>query len=146
MITLIMLTSTGLDIYDNMNDKLKETINYLIVGGLTTVVSIVSYLLFRLVISNITVCTILSWICAVAFAYFANRIFVFKSKSKKYVKEVSSFVGSRIFSLLVEIAFMFVTVTLLHIDDRIAKLLVQVIITVLNYITSKLFVFKKKKD
>ena len=141
-----MLVSICLDIYDNMNDKLKETINYIIVGGLTTIVSILSYNIFRFSSSNVTLCTILSWICAVSFAYFANRTFVFQSKNKNYLKEIFSFVGSRIFSLLVEIAFMFVTVNLLHINDRIAKILVQFIILVLNYITSKLFVFKKKKD
>ena len=146
MITILMLVSICLDIYDNMNDKLKETINYIIVGGLTTIVSILSYNIFRFISSNVTLCTILSWICAVSFAYFANRTFVFQSKNKNYLKEISSFVGSRIFSLLVEIAFMFVTVNLIHINDRIAKILVQFIILVLNYITSKLFVFKKKKD
>ena len=146
MITLLMIISKCLDIYDNMNDGLKETVNYIIVGGLTTVVSILSYNLFRIPFSNITLCTVLSWICAVSFAYFANRVFVFQSKSKNYIKEISSFVGSRIFSLLVEIVFMFVMASLVHINDRIAKILVQFIVLVLNYITSKLFVFKKKKD
>ena len=144
MITLIMLSSKCLEIYDNMNNQLKETINYLIVGGLTTIISIASYNIFRLFSGNITLCTVLSWICAVAFAYFANRIFVFKSKSKKYFKEVTSFVGSRIFSLVVELVFMIVMTDIIHINDKIAKIIVQFIIVVLNYITSKLFVFKKK--
>ena len=144
MITGIVIIGKLLEVYDNLDSRLKETFNYLVVGFLTTVVSIVSYNLFRFVISNITVCTILSWICAVLFAYITNRIFVFNSKEKNILKEVTNFTLSRIFSLVVEIIVMFILATLLRINDRIAKILVQFIIVVLNYITSKLFVFKKK--
>ena len=146
MISLTLMIGKALEIYENLDKRLKETINYLIVGFLTTVVSIVSYNLFRFVISDITVCTVLSWICAVAFAYVTNRVFVFESKNKNYVKEISSFVGSRIFSLVVEIVVMLILTSLLKINDRIAKIIVQFIIVVLNYITSKLFVFKKKDN
>ena len=144
MISLILLIGFGLNIYDNLNERLKETINYLIVGGLTTVVSIASYNIFRFFIENITVCTILSWICAVLFAYITNRIFVFNSKEKNIIKEIASFTASRIFSLIVEIIVMFILTSIFKINDRIAKIIVQFIIVVLNYITSKIFVFKKK--
>ncbi len=142
--SILLLIAKGFEIYDNLNKNLKETLNYLIVGFLTTVVSIVSYNLFRFVISNITVCTVLSWICAVLFAYITNRIFVFNSKEKNIVKEATSFTASRIFSLLVEIAVMFILTSPFKINDRIAKIIVQFIIVVLNYVTSKIFVFKKK--
>ena len=144
MISLILLIGFGLNIYDNLNSRLKETINYLIVGGLTTVVSIASYNIFRFFIENITVCTILSWVCAVLFAYITNRIFVFNSKEKNIIKEIASFTASRIFSLIVEIIVMFILTSIFKINDRIAKIIVQFIIVVLNYITSKIFVFKKK--
>lgn len=144
MISLILLIGFGLNIYDNLNSRLKETINYLIVGGLTTVVSIASYNIFRFFIENITICTILSWICAVLFAYITNRIFVFNSKEKNIIKEIASFTASRIFSLIVEIIVMFILTSIFKINDRIAKIIVQFIIVVLNYITSKIFVFKKK--
>lgn len=124
--------------------KYKEIIHYLIVGVLTTIVSLASYYLFRLFISNYQVCTILSWITAVLFAYVTNKIFVFESKNKNIIKEFSEFVGARIMTLLFEMLFMFVTVELIHINDRIAKLIVQVFITILNYVLSKLFVFKKR--
>ena len=82
--------------------KYEEIINYLIVGGLTTIVSLGSYYLciytfldpdvwYQLQAANI-----ISWICAVTFAYFANRIFVFKSKNQKKFKEAVSFYGSRV--------------------------------------------------
>lgn len=130
--------------------KYEEIINYLIVGGLTTIVSLGSYYLciytfldpdvwYQLQAANI-----ISWICAVTFAYLANRIFVFKSKNQKKLKEAVSFYGSRIATLLMDMGIMFVFVTLLNFNDKIMKLVVQVVVTVANYILSKLFVFKKK--
>ena len=130
--------------------KYEEIINYLIVGGLTTIVSLGSYYLciytfldpdvwYQLQAANI-----ISWICAVTFAYFANRIFVFKSKNQKKFKEAVSFYCSRVATLLMDMGIMFLFVTLLHLNDKIMKLVVQVVVTVANYILSKLFVFKKK--
>lgn len=130
--------------------KYEEIINYLIVGGLTTIVSLGSYYLciytfldpdvwYQLQAANI-----ISWISAVTFAYFANRIFVFKSKNQKKFKEAVSFYGSRVATLLMDMGIMFVFVTLLHLNDKIMKLVVQVVVTIANYILSKLFVFKKK--
>lgn len=130
--------------------KYEEIINYLIVGGLTTVVSLGTYYFcvytfldpenaFQLQLANI-----ISWICCVTFAYFANRIFVFKSKRKDKLKEAVSFYSSRIATLLMDMGIMFVFVTLLHLNDKIMKLVVQVVVTVANYVLSKLFVFKKK--
>lgn len=130
--------------------KYEEIINYLIVGGLTTVVSLGSYYLCIYTFLNpdvwyqLQAANIISWICAVTFAYFANRIFVFKSKNQKKLKEAVSFYSSRIATLLMEMGIMFVFVTLLHLNDKIMKLVVQVVVTVANYILSKIFVFKKK--
>jgi putative flippase GtrA len=145
MISLLLLVGKAFEIYDNLDKRLKETLNYLIVGFLTTVVSIVSYYLLRLVIDSITICTVLSWILAVCFAYITNRVFVFQSKNTNYIKEIIDFVGSRIFSLLVELAVMLLLTKIFKIDDKIAKIIVQFIVVVLNYVTMKLFVFKKKE-
>ncbi len=130
--------------------KYEEIINYLIVGVLTTVVSLVSYFLCTMTFLNpnnsieLQIANIISWILAVTFAYFTNRIFVFKSKNKNKVKEAASFVGSRIVSLLMDMAIMFIIVSVLHLNDKIGKLVSQVIVTIANYILSKLFVFKKR--
>ena len=123
--------------------KYKEIINYIIVGGCTTVVSIVSYYLFRLIISNYLVCTILSWVVAVLFAYVTNRIFVFESIDKNIIVEFIKFVMARVLSLLSELLVMFILVDLIRVDDKIAKIIVQFIVLVLNYIFSKVFVFRK---
>ncbi len=145
MITGILLIIFGLKIYDNLDNKIKEILKYLIVGGLTTVVSIVSYYIVRLFIENYLVCTVISWIFAVAFAYITNRVFVFNSKRENIFKECTEFVFSRILSLVAEVAVMYLLVDFLNISDKISKIIVQVIIVMLNYIFSKLFVFKENK-
>jgi putative flippase GtrA len=131
--------------------KYEEVIRYLIVGVLTTVVSLVTYYICVITILDpkvaleLQIANIISWICSVAFAYITNRIFVFKSKSKKLFKEITSFVSSRIVTLLLDMGIMFLMVTLLNMNDKISKIIVQVIVIVLNYVLSKIFVFKKKK-
>ena len=133
--------------------KYEEIINYLIVGGLTTVISLaVKYgLLFTVMDASdaleLQVAVIVSWIVAVAFAYFANRIFVFHSKSKQYLKEVSGFVAGRIATLVMEMVIMWFFVTLLGLDSDlwvvIWTVVCQILVIVGNYVISKLYVFKK---
>lgn len=145
-------------------DKLvnKEVISYLFFGVLTTVVSWVSYALFVKVLGvsgpddtlKISVCNVLSWIAAVLFAYITNKIFVFESRSFKpsvLGKELVSFVGSRLLTGVIE----WVGVPLLvkiglnqviaGTEGMLAKILVSIIVVILNYVFSKLFVFKGKK-
>ena len=130
--------------------KYEEIINYLIVGVLTTIVSLVTYFICTETFLDPTkkielqIANIISWIFAVTFAYFTNRKYVFKSKNANMLKEASSFVGSRIISLLMDMFTMFIIVSVLHLNDKIGKLVSQVIVTIANYILSKLFVFKKK--
>ena len=88
--------------------KYKEIINYLIVGGLTTVVGIGTYWLFTKTFLNpeiawqLQIANILSWVLAVAFAYFTNRKFVFESKEENKIKEATRFVGGRVVTLLID--------------------------------------------
>ena len=131
----------------NLYKKYEEIINYIVVGGVTTIISILSYYLFRIILSsntnlNVQISTILSWVVAVTFAYFANRIFVFKSNNSKKTEAVK-FVTSRIMSLLIEMLVMFILTSVVKINDKVAKVLVQFIIVILNYLFSKIFVFKK---
>ena len=129
---------------NNLYKKYKEIINYLIFGGLTTVVSIVTYALFAKVFYiDYLISNVLSWILAVLFAYITNKIFVFESKSKKNVKEITSFFFFRIISLVMEMIILYIFVDMLHIDDLITKIIAQVIVIVSNYVFSKVFVFKK---
>lgn len=128
----------------------KEIINYLIVGVLTTVVSLGAYYACVLTFLDpknaiqLQVANIISWIAAVTFAYFTNRKFVFESKNPDMLKEASAFVGARVATLLMDMLCMFIMVTCMGWSDKIAKLVVQVIVTVANYVFSKIFVFRKK--
>lgn len=131
--------------------KYKEIINYLIVGGLTTVVSLGVYYGCVVTFLNpnipveLQVANVISWIAAVTFAYFTNRKFVFESQNKNKLREAAAFYGSRCTTLLMDMAFMFLMVTVGGINDKLAKLIVQVIVTVTNYLLSKFLVFKKQR-
>lgn len=133
----------------NVYLKYKEIVNYLIVGVLTTVVSLAVYygcvvtVLDPQIPFQLQAANIISWIAAVTFAYFTNRKYVFESKNTNKGKEALSFVGSRVTTLLMDMACMFLMVTVGGISDKIAKLVVQVIVTVANYVLSKFLVFKK---
>lgn len=129
--------------------KNREIITYLIIGVLTTIVSLISYYLLTITILSpnnpleLTIANIISWIISVLFAYITNRKYVFQSKDKNILKEASKFTLSRVTTLIIDILLMYIFVSILHFNDKIIKLLVQIIIIILNYIFSKLLVFKK---
>ncbi len=133
--------------------KNEELWNYLIVGCLTTLVSIgVKWGLYFTILDvdngiQAQIGVIVSWICAVLFAYVTNRIYVFKSKSKNILKEMASFVGARLLTLGLEALLTFVFFTLMHLTTKlwvvVVTFIIQVLIMVFNYIFSKIFVFKK---
>jgi len=129
---------------------MKEVIRYLVVGVLTTVVSLGTYYALVLTVLDpkkpleLQAANILSWIAAVAFAYVANRIFVFRSVNTDIPAEIMAFVTARVGTLLMDMGIMFLLVTVLGQSDKIAKLVVQVVVTVANYIFSKVFVFRGK--
>ena len=131
--------------------KHKEIINYLIVGGLTTIISMALFYgsTWTFLDGNnpiqLQIANVLSWTGAVIFSYFANRIFVFESKEKNILKEFLAFVSSRVLTLLLDMGTMFILSTLLQINYTISKIVAMVLVTVGNYVISKVFVFKKKE-
>ena len=137
--------------YDN-----PEIWNYIIVGLLTTVVAVIVKfgLLFTVLDTeiglHIQIAAVVSWIVAVAFAYVTNRVYVFKSKSKEYLKEIVSFVGGRVFTLLSDMFIMWFFCTLLNLNTKgwviIATVISQIFVIIANYVISKLFVFNKKGE
>ncbi|HIQ90119.1 MAG TPA: GtrA family protein [Candidatus Coprosoma intestinipullorum] len=134
--------------------KYDEIINYLIFGVLTTVVTIITYAIFTNTFLSsksaldIQIANVLSWIIAVTFAYLTNRKYVFKSKAQgsKRIKEIINFFLARISSLIVEMLFMYVTVTVLSYNDFICKIIAQAIVIIFNYVCSKLIIFKKEEN
>ena len=136
----------------NLYKKYKEIINYLIIGGLTTVVSLATFYIVRIFFLtndtqlDIQISNIISWFFAVLFAFITNKKYVFESKKegKEKLIEMIKFYLSRITTLLIDMATMWLLTAPLNINDKISKIIVQFIIVVLNYVFSKLFVFKKE--
>ena len=132
--------------------KYQEIINYLIFGVLTTIVSLATYYILTVTILDpkvaleLQIANVISWIAAVNFAYFSNRKWVFKNKNKASLSEAGKFYLSRVSTLLVDMGLMFIFVTKMGVNDKIMKIIVQVVITVLNYVFSKFIVFKEKKN
>ena len=124
--------------------KHKSVLLYLLFGGLTTVVSIGTYALFLSVVSPL-IANIFSWVAAVTFAYVTNRTWVFASKEKglAIIQEAFAFYGGRVFTLGLEEVVLYVFITLLFFPPLTVKVFAQVIVLILNYVISKLFVFKK---
>ena len=130
--------------------KYKEVLLYLIFGGLTTVVSLVTFWLAGHPLGlNTLIANVVSWICAVTFAYVTNAKWVFEAKPEtggERFRQFVSFYAGRLATLGVEELILFVFVTLLHCNDMLIKVIAQVVVVVLNYVISKLLVFRKKRE
>lgn len=130
-------------------NKYKEALLYLFFGVCTTLVNLVTkWILLLTVIDSsnaiqLQAAIIISWIVSVLFAYVTNRKYVFESKSKSIFKEISSFFGSRALTLILEMVIMYIFVTALNFNVYLFTIISQVLVIVLNYVFSKLFVFKK---
>ena len=125
----------------------KEVIYYLIFGGLTTLVNFIVYFTVKWVGVEEWISNAISWIIAVVFAYITNKIFVFESKTtekKEILKEFTSFFMCRAFSGILDIGLFWLLVEKFKFNDVIVKIILQIIVILLNYIFSKLWVFKKK--
>ena len=127
-----------------------EVISYVIVGVLTTIINYAVYFLMpRFGDSgfDVVLATAVAWVFAVAFAFFANKIFVFDSPSwdrKTVMRELPSFVTARLLSLGFDALFMYITVGRLHFNDPLMKILSNIVVLIANYLASKLFIFKKR--
>ena len=128
-------------------EKYWDVITYLFFGVLTTVVNYVIYLpVYNLLGLSAAVSNAIAWVVAVAFAYLTNKPFVFRShdwSAKTVVPELAKFVSCRLASGVMETAILFVTVDLLGWNGNIWKLITSVLVVILNYLASKLLVFKK---
>lgn len=130
--------------------KYKEVILYLVFGVLTTIVNLVIYFLLTKTFLNpdvawmLQVANVISWLVSVIFAYVTNRKYVFNSHDS-ILKEFFKFATARVLSLFFDMFIMFIGVSVLGHSDKIVKIVSQVVVILLNYIFSKLFVFKSKK-
>ena len=136
------------EIIDLVN-KYMDIILYAVFGVLTTVVNIVVYWIAAHPLAlPVMVSTVIAWIAAVLFAYVTNRKWVFHSQAegtKEIVHEIVSFFACRLATGVVDWACMFIFVDLLHFNDVIIKAAANVLVIILNYVASKMVIFKNKK-
>uniref|UniRef100_UPI0040575F80 GtrA family protein n=1 Tax=Acetatifactor sp. TaxID=1872090 RepID=UPI0040575F80 len=128
--------------------KYKGIISYLFFGVCTTVINIVVYNIFYYVlhVSNVN-SNIVAWIVAVLFAFITNKLFVFDSTSltaKVVLYELLSFLGCRLITGVLDLGIMYVTVDCLEQNAMLWKIITNVLVIILNYIASKLVIFKKR--
>ena len=124
----------------------KELISYLIFGVLTTVVNIVVYYVFNTWLQvNYLVSNAIAWITSVLFAYITNRKYVFESKNTFMINELVKFIGARLSTGIMDMILMWLLVDILSMNSMIGKIVVNVLVIVLNYVLSKVFVFKKEE-
>lgn len=138
------------DIYE----KNREAWRYIVFGALATFVNIGVYALCAKVffknlpeVQRVDFSNYIAIGLAMAFAYICNKLFVFDSKTngiKELFKEIIAFIGCRIFSAIVEIVFMRITVVNFNFNEVVMKIFANIIVMILNYIFSKLIIFKKK--
>jgi putative flippase GtrA len=124
-----------------------DVVTYLFFGVLTTAVNYAVYLpCYNLLGLSAAVSNVIAWGVAVAFAYLTNKPWVFKShdwSAKVVMPELTKFVACRIGSGVLETGIIFVFVDWLAFDGNVFKLITSVLVVILNYIGSKLLVFKK---
>ncbi len=122
-----------------------ELIAYIIFGILTTVVDWIVYYILSGLGVNYIINSIISWTVAVLFAFVTNKLFVFDSKRLKNIfRELVLFVLSRLSTLVINLAGMYVLISLLKLNEFISKAILSILVVILNYIFSKLFIFKTK--
>ena len=128
-------------------EKYQDILSYLFFGVLTTVVNYLVYLpCFNLLEMSAAASNVAAWVVAVAFAYLTNTPFVFKShdwSAKTVLPELSKFVGCRVGSGVLETLIIFLTVDCLLWNGNVMKLVTSVLVVILNYVASKLLVFRK---
>lgn len=132
----------------------REGILYLVFGGLTTLISILSFLIFGLIFGKelYLLSNLLSWLLSVAFAFVTNKIIVFRSHGTDKItiaREILEFFGARLFSLGIEEGGLWIMLDLAKMNeipmgDMISKIFLSVIVILINYFISKFIIFKKQ--
>lgn len=138
----------GLRHFYGLYAKYKSVLLYIFFGGLTTVISIGSFALCnQWLMVNELIANVISWICAVSFAYATNRVWVFRSSAKgarQILSEALSFFSGRLVTLGIEEVMLLVFVTMARMNGMVIKVIAQFVVLVLNYFISKLVVFRSK--
>ena len=141
---IIELIKKVIDFFINLMGR--EVFMYLLFGGLTTVINIIVYYSGALIGLSTAVANFIANVVSILFAYVTNRKFVFESKAttnKEKWEEFGKFISARMATFVMDMVLMVVLVDLLHFNNLICKILVNILVIILNYVFSKIFVFKK---
>lgn len=130
--------------------KNKEMLLYLFFGGLSFIVSVATYAFFNVTVGmTAVIANIWSWIITVLFAFLTNRIWVFAAPTETildFVKQMISFYAGRVVTLVIEEVILYVGIDVMGGNSIVVKVIAQVIVIVLNYVISKLWIFKKDEE
>ena len=127
-------------------NKYREALLYLFFGGCTTLVNIVAFYIIRKFGVSTYITNIIAWFLSVVFAFITNKLFVFESKNtsiKDSFKECFSFFLFRVISLVFDMEIMYLLIDLLNINEMVSKVFSNIFVIIINYVFSKLFIFKK---
>ena len=127
-------------------NKYREALLYLFFGGCTTLVNIVAFYIVRKFGVSTYITNIIAWFLSVVFAFITNKLFVFESKNtsiKDSFKECFSFFLFRVISLVFDMGIMYLLIDLLNINEMVSKVFSNIFVVIINYVFSKLFIFKK---
>ena len=123
----------------------REVVLYIIFGVFTTLVNIISYLLFSKIFGiNHLLSNIMAWFFSIVFAYITNRILVFESKNENILYEFALFVTGRGLSGILDSLLFYISVIVLMFNDVTSKIVINIIVVIINYILSKEIIFKEK--
>ena len=135
------------NVFEPFYAKHKEVLLYLLFGGTAFFLNIGLYVLFNgLAGMNELIANVVCWVLCVLFQFYTNRTWVFDGKTesgKDFFRQMASFFGGRLFTLAVEEAVLAIFITWLGLSSMAVKLAAQVIVIVLNYVISKLYVFRE---
>lgn len=147
---MIKLVSDYIEETDNISwyNKYKEGLLYLFFGACSTFINIFTFFICRQFKLSIYVSNIIAWIVAVIFAFITNKLIVFGSKNmdkKVVIKETVGFFIARIISLGIDMGLIHLMIDVMKIHEIISKVISNIVVIIVNYLFSKLFIFKKEK-
>lgn len=154
-ICLKILEKIGLKALSDWYREHQEGMRYLVFGALTTIVNIITYAIFSSLILKgiqnetlkVNISEIIAFIVGVICAYITNKIYVFNSKTKGFkelAREITSFFSCRIVTEIISILMMNAAVWL-NINDMLMKVISNIVVIILNFVFSKILIFKNKK-
>ncbi len=131
-------------------EKYREVISYIFWGVMTTLVNYVVYFICTKALGiEYLISNVIAWFLSVLFAFWVNKVYVFRSyekDAKTMVREFGTFVSARVLSGVLETGMLALFVETMHFNDSVVKIAASVLVVIINYVLSKLIIFKKQED